>query len=76
MNIVVTGATGVVGSAPTGMPADTGPAQIAAWDSLGQLARVQAVEVELGAVLELSEIFAIVTVGDLYDVLAARGLVA
>jgi acyl carrier protein len=47
---------------------NTGPSNIESWDSLGQLTLVSNIEKEFGILLEFSEIFEIVSVKTLIDV--------
>lgn len=60
--------------APDRITKETGPADVEAWDSLGQLRLVLVIEQRFGITLETKEIFGILNVGDIYRILQARGL--
>ena len=50
----------------------TNPENIEKWDSLGQLSLIQAIEQEFQITFEISEIFEILTVGDIYRILQKK----
>ncbi len=54
---------------------DSSPENIEMWDSLGQLALVLAIEQEYKITLEIQEIFLIMNVGDIYEILKQRGII-
>ena len=49
------------------------PDEIESWDSLTQLLLINSIEEEFEIVLEIEEIFSIMKIGDIYDVLSKRG---
>jgi len=53
----------------------SGPDTIQAWDSLGQLSLILAIEQKYGITLEMNEIFEILNVGDIYNLLEKRGII-
>lgn len=54
--------------------AEMTPDDIERWDSLGQLALIQAIEQEFKVTLEIDEIFEILKVGDVYRILKRKGV--
>ncbi len=53
---------------------ESGPEDIAMWDSLGQLSLILAIEQKYKITLEINEIFVIMNVGDIYKILEKRGI--
>ena len=53
---------------------ETNPDNIEKWDSLGQLSLIQAIEEEFQITFEISEIFEIMTVGDIYRILQKKSV--
>lgn len=51
-----------------------GPEDVEAWDSLGQLDLIVAVEKHFGLTFEIEEVFEIFTLGDIARILAAKGV--
>ena len=49
------------------------PDEIESWDSLSQLLLINSIEEEFEIVLEIEEIFSIMKVGDIYDVISKKG---
>ena len=49
------------------------PDEIESWDSLSQLLLINSIEEEFEIVLEIEEIFSIMKVGDIYEVISKRG---
>ena len=52
----------------------TSPKNVEQWDSLGQLALISAIEQKFKITLEINEMFAIMDVGDIYQILDKRGI--
>ena len=49
------------------------PDEIESWDSLSQLLLINSIEEEFEIVLEIEEIFSIMKIGDIYDVISKKG---
>ena len=50
------------------------PADIETWDSLSQLNLISAIEKEFQIKLEIDEIFTVMKIGDIYDLLSKKGV--
>jgi len=50
------------------------PLDIETWDSLSQLNLISAIEKEFQIKLEIDEIFTVVKIGDIYDLLSKKGV--
>ena len=50
------------------------PADIETWDSLSQLNLISAIEKEFKIKLEIDEIFTVMKIGDIYDLLSKKGV--
>jgi len=53
---------------------DLGPGDIEAWDSLGQMNLIAAIEKEFGFKFEIAEMFEIYTIGDIKTILERKGV--
>jgi acyl carrier protein len=62
-------------TAPDSINMETTPADIEMWDSLGQLSLILAIEEEFRVTIEISEMFEIMTVGDIYKILQRKGVI-
>lgn len=60
---------------PESITMEMTPNDIELWDSLGQLFLIKNLEKEFNVVLELKEIFEIMSVGDIYKILARKNLI-
>ncbi len=49
------------------------PDEIESWDSLAQLLLINSIEEEFNIVLEIEEVFSIMKIGDIYDVISKKG---
>ena len=50
------------------------PKDIETWDSLSQLNLISAIEKEFQIKLEIDEIFTVMKIGDIYDLLSKKGV--
>ena len=50
------------------------PLDIEMWDSLSQLNLISAIEKEFKIKLEIDEIFTVMKIGDIYDLLSKKGV--
>ena len=50
------------------------PADIETWDSLSQLNLISAIEKEFQIKLEIDEIFTVMKIGDIYNLLSKKGV--
>ena len=50
------------------------PVDIEAWDSLSQLNLISAIEKEFKIKLEIDEIFTVMKIGDIFDLLSKKGV--
>ncbi len=50
------------------------PLDIEMWDSLSQLNLISAIEKEFQIKLEIDEIFTVMKIGDIYDLLSKKGV--
>ena len=50
------------------------PADIETWDSLSQLNLISAIENEFQIKFEIDEIFTVLKIGDIYDLLSKKGV--
>ena len=50
------------------------PADIETWDSLSQLNLISAIEKKFQIKLEIDEIFTVMKIGDIYDLLSKKGV--
>ncbi len=50
------------------------PLDIETWDSLSQLNLISAIEKEFQIKLEIDEIFTVMKIGDIYDLLSKKGV--
>lgn len=64
---------GVINVPPSMLSADSGPANLEAWDSLAHVTIVAAAEQTFGVTLTMPEILGIKTIGDLDSVLQRHG---
>jgi len=62
-------------TAPDSINMETSPVDIEMWDSLGQLELILAIEEEFRVTIEISEMFEIMTVGDIYKILQRKGVI-
>jgi acyl carrier protein len=62
----------VFGVSPADIGPQTGPDQVSAWDSIGQLRLVSAVECAFGVTLDLEEIASMDSVGMLATILERK----
>jgi len=51
------------------------PEDIESWDSLSQLLLINSIEEEYNITLEIEEIFQIMKIQDMYDILSKKGLI-
>ena len=50
------------------------PADIETWDSLSQLNLISTIEKEFQIKLEIDEIFTVIKIGDIYEILSKKGV--
>ena len=50
------------------------PKDIETWDSLSQLNLISAIEKEFQIKLEIDEIFTVMKIGDIYEILSKKGV--
>jgi len=53
---------------------DSDPETVPGWDSLGQLSLIQNIEQEFNITMEINEIFSILKVQDIFNLLKNRGI--
>ena len=53
---------------------NSSPSNIVNWDSLGQLSLIHGIEQEFNISMEIDEIFSILNVGDIYNLLEKRNI--
>ena len=53
---------------------DSSPATVGDWDSLGQLSLIQSIELKFNITMEINEIFSILKVEDIYNILQKRDI--
>ena len=58
---------------PEEIDLDMNPSDIDAWDSLGQLLLINNIEDNYNIILEIEEIFGIMKIRDVLDILKAKG---
>ena len=59
---------------PSQIKMEMTPADIETWDSLSQLNLISAIEKEFQIKLEIDEIFTVMKIGDIYDLLSKKGV--
>ena len=59
---------------PSQIKKEMTPADIETWDSLSQLNLISAIEKEFKIKLEIDEIFTVLKIGDIYDLLSIIGV--
>jgi acyl carrier protein len=59
---------------PSQIKKEMTPIDIEAWDSLSQLNLISAIEREFQIKLEIDEIFTVMKIGDIYDLLSKKGV--
>ena len=59
---------------PSQIKKEMTPADIEAWDSLSQLNLISTIEKEFQIKLEIDEIFTVMKIGDIYDLLSKKGV--
>ena len=59
---------------PSQIKKEMTPADIETWDSLSQLNLISAIEKEFQIKLEIDEIFTVMKIGDIYDLLSKKGV--
>ena len=59
---------------PSQIKKEMTPADIETWDSLSQLNLISAIEKEFQIKLEIDEIFTVMKIGDLYNLLSKKGV--
>ena len=60
---------------PAEISMDLTPNDIKSWDSLLHLALITSIEEEFDIVFEIEEMFTIFKIGDIYDLLKAKGVI-
>ena len=71
VNIIVANAFGI---SPDNINENSSPSNISNWDSLGQLSLIHGIEQEFNITMEINEIFSILSVGDIYNLLENRDI--
>jgi acyl carrier protein len=59
---------------PSQIKKEMTPIDIETWDSLSQLNLISAIEREFQIKLEIDEIFTVMKIGDIYDLLSKKGV--
>ena len=59
---------------PSQIKKEMTPADIETWDSLSQLNLISAIEKEFQIKLEIDEIFTVMKIGDIYEILSKKGV--
>ncbi len=59
---------------PSQIKKEMTPSDIEAWDSLSQLNLISAIEKEFKIKLEIDEIFTVMKIGDIFDLLSKKGV--
>ena len=59
---------------PSQIKKEMTPVDIETWDSLSQLNLISAIEKEFQIKLEIDEIFTVMKIGDIYDLLSKKGV--
>ena len=59
---------------PSQIKKEMTPADIESWDSLSQLNLISAIEKEFQIKLEIDEIFTVMKIGDIYNLLSKKGV--
>ena len=59
---------------PSQIKKEMTPADIEAWDSLSQLNLISSIENEFQIKFEIDEIFTVLKIGDIYDLLSKKGV--
>ena len=60
---------------PSEIDKEMTPDSIDGWDSLAQLSLISSIEEEFNLVFEIEEIFQIIKIGDIYDILSEKGCI-
>ena len=61
--------------APSEISMEMTPESIETWDSLSQLTLINDIEEEFEIILEIEEIFSILKIGDVFDLLTKKGII-
>ena len=59
---------------PSQIKKEMTPADIETWDSLSQLNLISSIEKEFQIKFEIDEIFTVMKIGDIYDLLSKKGV--
>ena len=59
---------------PSQIKKEMTPADIETWDSLSQLNLISSIEKEFQIKLEIDEIFTVMKIGDIYEILSKKGV--
>ena len=59
---------------PSKIKKEMTPADIETWDSLSQLNLISTIEKEFQIKLEIDEIFTVMKIGDIYEILSKKGV--
>jgi acyl carrier protein len=59
---------------PSQIKKEMTPADIETWDSLSQLNLISAIEKKFQIKLEIDEIFTVMKIGDIYEILSKKGV--
>ena len=59
---------------PSQIKKEMTPADIETWDSLSQLNLISTIEKEFQIKLEIDEIFTVMMIGDIYEILSKKGV--
>ena len=59
---------------PSQIKKEMTPADIETWDSLSQLNLISIIEKEFQIKLEIDEIFTVMKIGDIYEILSKKGV--
>jgi acyl carrier protein len=59
---------------PSQIKKEMTPADIETWDSLSQLNLISTIEKEFQIKLEIDEIFTVMKIGDIYEILSKKGV--
>ena len=60
---------------PSEISMEMTPESIETWDSLSQLTLINDIEEEFEIILEIEEIFSILKIGDVFDLLTKKGVI-
>ena len=60
---------------PSEISMEMTPENIETWDSLSQLTLINDIEEEFEIILEIEEIFSILKIGDVFDLLTKKGVI-